>query len=263
MSARAPLTRQQLLFLNAILLLGLALLMNRDRLPPQMLPEYNDWLGRPGASALQSLVAKHGSLPESMVPLYEWFERLPPPQGRLPLLVVGDSEIMRWPWEADIICVPGGTSSRVLREFQHRVAGRHYEQIILRIGTHHLAKEATVETLVDDVCASVEVAVAHANTVVVIGPMPRSDGEDQWWYHRVQHNDTWDRVDATMAALEGRLGDVPLIDTRQWRTEFSGNRYLDTYTIDRVHLTDAGFAALAPLLERWGIRLTPAAARQP
>ena len=165
--------------------------------------------------------------------------KTPLPLGRHPTLVVGDSLVVGWPWEADFICRFGSDPEELLAEIDRRLGDEQYEQIVLWYGNPIHFRDDPPPAYEAGLRRIVERLAPHTTRLRVLGPVPTAGNERQ-----------------PAAEYAG----APVLNMAEWYRHVgrAGGPRLLTY--DGVHLTRRGFLALQPELERFGITLEGPAA---
>lgn len=235
-NAGGVLSSRQLLFVDILLALALAILMNRDLLPKQLLPEYR-LAGSRVRVVYGTLSGIHAPETVSL-------------RGR-PMLLVGDSMILNFPVAHDQICVLGGTTTGALAAFHDLIEDRHYEQIVLWTGTCHLVSpHVDPETFLPAIRELVAEAQQHADQVVIVGPMPFPRTLPE-----LQIANSVDLVRAAMPELRAISPDVPVFDTERFFEELAREPDTQTYFRDHIHLSQKGFERLIAEMAANGIVL--------
>lgn len=254
-----PLTWRQLVVADLVVLAAFALAFNRPYFPTWLLPEYstNPWvtqLAQPRQSSPDALWQHilHEAMPSE---LRAWINAIPDPTGH-PLLVIGDSMVLGWPWTADVVCVPAGGYGELAEAFEQRTRPYHYEQIVLWVGTApFILGKSGVRSYTKELQRMLALVQERGDAVFVIGPMPISHGEGQWWYAGAAVSDTRELVSTAMARLAKRLPQVTALNVAPWRQTVVENGALDQMTVDRFHLTREGFLSLESHIRGLGVEL--------
>lgn len=245
-TARTPRGRTGLLrflIVDCIVLLAVAGMWNRRLLP---------WWGR----------IENYQTPADSLALQRLAEKLIPKislRGR-PVLLVGDSQVMGCPWAVDVIALPGHSAPMLRDRLPALIAGHRYEQILLWPGTAHFAGGLDVASYVSAVQEMVATAEAHADAVYIISPMPYGLTEvlplkEAFGFE----HETISEVGAAVAQLRHTMPHVPVYDAREFRAAVRRQRA--EFFLDELHLTRAGFAALAARLAPLGVTVGPARVR--
>lgn len=218
----------QLFAVDVALVCALAIMWSRPYLPTWAKPELYGTNGRGTTSGVAWPALQRIGLRASV-------------QGRKAhTLVVGDSVVKSYPWPADKLSHPGATSqdlSAILRGF---LPGHEYERIILWPGTWDMMQRIPVETCVANAVEMARIAQQHAETVVLITPMPAGVPGATAAEHRAN-------VEAAAAAadlLRERLPDVLLVDAGEFRALALRERRMKDWFLDNLHVNHRGFAAL-------------------
>lgn len=228
-----PATRRQLLLVQCCVLVAVALIWYRARLP--------DWLHLPQREYTFDIATTPGRG-------FERF-RIQSQRGE-PLLVVGDSVVGHFPVPNDRIQCTGMSAPEILRYLPDDLRDRRYDTIILWPGSAHFAGGLSAESYVDAVAGMHALALRHADHVYILTPMPvrlRPDAP----VHRA------DTIRQATRILQARLPEAAIYDMLPFHTEALSDRHFPPWTRDGAHLTPAGFAALLPRLEAWGVAWPP------
>lgn len=151
-------------------------------------------------------------------------------QGRK-TLVVGDSMVLAWPWEADRISLAAQATPTIRARFAQEIGRRYYDQIVLWPGTAHFLSRGDGADYERDLRAMIEIARAHGTALAVIGPFPV----------REEDHDLLLRVEGRIRRDQPKLRFISLVDAHD-RLEESGA--LRRVSRDGIHLTKQATAML-------------------
>lgn len=258
----SPATGRELLWINLWILLAIAFLLNRHRLPVWLLPEY-----RHMAELVQMHDASVQALRDLMRP-----DRIR--LGHSLTLIAGDSSVCACDWPTDVICFNGATPAQLTERVREQLGAlpprkyglwrsRSYKEILLWTGTAFLAKEGEIEEYVTSLQNLVTLAAVHAERVVIIGPMPFDltlPKNPRAEYFRQMPDITWNTYQITeecVASVSDTLPNVPLLDLTPFQANIVQAGRLDELYVDGIHLNEAGCALLQEELRRRGFLAEP------
>lgn len=211
------LTRREYLRAVAILGVMLVIALNRRYVPYWLRPEFYQ-MEKAHREAYAQLADKRIEV-----------------EGR-PHLVVGDSMVVGCPWpDADVLSLPGGSPEQVAKLFARHLGEFRYETIVIWVGT------AGANEIIAALPGMVAEAEDYTDRVVVLGPMPH-DSAPTWFPKEA----LWLPLPQPSAArvlrrLARRLPSAQVLSPEPLLADA-------TNSLDGLHLTSQGFAALRALL---------------
>jgi len=222
MESLSRFTPRQRLYVGMAIVAGCALLLWRPSFPYWMRPEYYEQLKITEFASDVELIMRGR---EDLV-------------GH-PILVVGDSMVALWPFEADVISTPAGYPLPLRDHLEQVLGDRHYDMIVMWVGTAALAHQrpwhpVDPADMVAGLRALADTAKRYTDRPVLITPMEVPG---------LQYYGITERL------LEWK--DVEVFDSRGIRVAGGTSMYLK----DNFHLSKSGFAELSRQMAKHGIEV--------
>lgn len=226
-----PATWRHLLAADAALVAAVVALFGRPYLPSALKPEQRAFAAAAARVRTSALALRQA--PDA-----------PPRAPASETLIVGDSVIKSCPWPAERLGSPGMTSTALLSElckFLQAEGGRHYARIVLWPGTWDMMQGMSVDQYVANAVAMLDVAQAHADTVVLLSPMPAGSRRSVTSQNRRNVLNNASALAKLRVVLPGNL----MLDMGAFRANAENTHHMRELFLDNLHISQLGYHLLA------------------